>query len=84
MYVCMYVCMIFDKAAPEYQDALRKSGYDNKLEDNPEEGSGSSGPKRKRSRKIIHFNPPYSRDVKTNVGRKFLQILDKNFPPENP
>ena len=32
----------------------------------------------------MYFNPPYSRDVKTNVGRKFLQIMNKNFPPENP
>jgi hypothetical protein len=76
---------IFDKAAPEYEDALRKSGYENKLEYNPDEGEcDSSVPKRKRSRKIIYFNPPYSRDVKTNVGRKFLQIMDKHFPPENP
>ena len=76
---------IFDKAAPDYEDALRKSGYENKLEYNPDESEcGSPRPKRKRSRKIIYFNPPYSRDVETNVGRKFLQIMDKNFPPENP
>ena len=29
----------------------------------------------------IWFNPPYSQGVKTNVGRKFLQLLDKHFPP---
>jgi hypothetical protein len=76
---------IFDKAAPDYEDALRKSGYENKLEYNPDESEcGSPRPKRKRSRKIIYFNPPYSRDVKTNVGRQFLQIMDKKFPPENP
>jgi hypothetical protein len=39
---------------------------------------------RKRKRSIIWFNPPYSRAVKTNVGRSFLQIMDKHFPPGNP
>ena len=40
----------------------------------------TSVPKRKRSRKIIHFNPPFSKDVQTNVGKKFFQILGKHFP----
>ena len=30
------------------------------------------------------FNPPYSCNVKTNVGRKFLTILRKHFPPSSP
>ena len=47
-------------------------------------GGDSAVPKRKRSRKIIYFNPPFSKDVKTNVEKKFLQILDKHYPPGNP
>ena len=35
--------------------------------------------KRKRHRKVTWFNPPYSKNVKTNIARKFLQ-LDKQFP----
>ena len=41
-------------------------------------------PKRKRSRKIIYFNPPYSKSVKTNIGKIFLQLLDKHFPKGSP
>ena len=26
------------------------------------------------------FNPPYSKNVKTNIGRKFLTLIDKHFP----
>ena len=29
------------------------------------------------------FNPPFSRNVKTNIGRKFLGLIDKHFPPNN-
>ncbi len=36
--------------------------------------------KRKRHRKVIWFNPPYSKNVKTNIARKFLQLVDKHFP----
>ena len=40
--------------------------------------------KKKRARNILWFNPPYSRAVKTNVGKSFLQIMDKHFPVGNP
>jgi hypothetical protein len=29
-------------------------------------------------------NPPYSKSVRTNVGGRFLQLIDKHFPPTNP
>ena len=31
-------------------------------------------------KKIIWFNPPYSVHVKRNIGRIFLQLIDKHFP----
>ena len=39
--------------------------------------------KHKREQNIIWFNPPFSRNVSTNVAKKFLQLLDKHFPPSN-
>ena len=38
-----------------------------------------SGRKRK-PRKIIYFNPPFSKLVKTNVIKLFLTMIDKHFP----
>ena len=79
---------IFEAAAPVYQAALEKSGYKYKL--SYEEGLVQSADmdKAKKARKhnkdVIWFNPPYSQSVKTNVGRKFLQLLDKHFPPGTP
>ena len=37
--------------------------------------------KRQYHRNIIWFNPPYSREVITNVANKFLQLTDLHFPP---
>ena len=34
-----------------------------------------------RKRNVVWFNPPYNAEVKTNVGKKFLQLIDKHFPP---
>ena len=39
--------------------------------------------KRNRQRNIIWFNPPFSRAVSTNVGKRFLQLLRHHFPPSN-
>ena len=69
--------------APLYTDALAKSGYDYKLEFNPEAATEKPN-KRNRSRKITWFNPPFSQNVKTKVGEKFLSLIDRCFPPGHP
>ena len=33
---------------------------------------------------MTYFNPPFALNVKTNIGAKFLQLIDKHFPPSNP
>ena len=35
--------------------------------------------KKVRQRKIIWFNPPYSLNVKTNIGEMFRKLFDKHF-----
>ena len=36
--------------------------------------------KRNRSRNIMWYNPPYDMRVKSDLGRKFLKIVDESFP----
>ena len=70
----------FSKAAPLYQKALDDSGYNHKLAFSvPTEQSPNSG-RRNRLRGIIWYNPPFSRNVATNVGRSFLKILEEEVP----
>ena len=74
----------FNEATPTYQTALRKSGYDYKLNYNPPQEANSNNNtnnKRRRKRNITWFNPPYSENVTTNIGKKFLNIVDSCFPP---
>ena len=73
----------FHESLGPYERALKESGHSAKLEYQPQ--NTNSQPKRKnRKRKIIWFNPPYSTNVKTNVGKRFLQLLEKHFPKEHP
>ena len=73
----------FKNAAPIYDDALKASGYTERLV-YANNSQTSQPPKqrqlRKRTRRITWFNPPYNKSVKTNVGRKFLQLIDIHFP----
>ena len=39
---------------------------------------------RKRNRRIICFNPPFSSILKTNIEKRFLQMIKDCFPPSNP
>ena len=38
---------------------------------------------KEKKRNIIWFNPPYSKSVKTNIGRIFIKLISKHFPPNH-
>ena len=68
---------VFDQQIGPYKTALNLAGYDKNLTYKEHKG------KRNRHRKIIWFNPPYSDNVKTNIGCKFLKLIDKHFKNSN-
>ena len=68
---------IFNKEAPIYNEALKIAGYKQKLTYHPKEAPKKQ---RTRQRNILWFNPPWNDEVRTNVGKKFLALLDKHFP----
>lgn len=72
----------FMQAAPLYNDALKASGYSENIQflESRKEKASTARKRRQRSRKVIWFNPPYSRNVKTCVGKKFLKLVNKHFP----
>jgi hypothetical protein len=76
---------IFNNAKSYYQEALKKSGYDYQIKYNPTTTPNPGAEnRRKRGRKILWFNPPYSRSVETDVGKQFLRLLDVHFPRHDP
>ena len=71
----------FAKAAPIYVEAIRKSGFKEPIK---RAIAINHKPRIKtRKRNIIWFNPPYSMNVATNVGRTFLELVNKHFPAGN-
>ena len=68
---------IFEEEKFPYEEALKQSGYSQRLS---YQQSNDTHRKRNRQRKILWFNPPFSENVATNVGREFLKIVEKNFP----
>ena len=72
---------IFKESIPIYEEALKKSGFHEKLEYVREEvDKHGKEEKKRRKRKIIWFNPPYSNNVKRNVGKQFLKLVRRHFP----
>ena len=70
---------LFLEAIPPYHAELERCGYSHKLAwMDPERVQQKK--LRNRSRKVLWFNPQYSLNVQTNVGREFLALLDKHFP----
>ena len=74
---------MFETAAPIYREALTKSGYDYELKFDPT-ASEPSTKNRNRTRNRVWFNPPYSAAVRSNIGRDFLSLVTKCFPPGHP
>ena len=74
----------FDKAAPTYQQALDKSGYKHQLRFDATSKDQTRSEVRTRRRNITWYNPPFSKNVATNVGKKFLRIVKESFTPGHP
>ena len=68
---------IFDESIKSYKDALKESDFSQAsnyiLQQQPTKN------KKNRKWKIICFNPPFSRSVKSNIGRILLSLLLKHF-----
>lgn len=73
---------LFEEAKDIYENALKESGHNSKLTFE-QKTEGRQKRKRKRRNNILWFHPPYNMALKTNIGREFLKILDKNFPPNH-
>lgn len=69
----------FNTAAPMYNNALSASGYLSNIEYNQVTHEGKGKRKKNRKRKIIWFNPPFSRNVETNIAAGFLKLIDRHF-----
>ena len=75
---------VFNRSIKIYKDALHESNFKEILKFViPAPKNNDENQKRKRKRNIIWFNPPYSKNVKTNIGKTFLQLLSKHFPKDH-
>ena len=71
----------FGDAKPIYKKALSDSGFCEMTEFLEDQRDSSGRRKRKnRRRNITWFNPPYSQNVSTNIGRRFRTLISKHFP----
>ena len=73
----------FNDAEDDYQQVLSEAGYSEKLTYDPEHSRSTRGTKRRR-RNIVWFNPPYSRNVATNIGKELFNLLRIHFPVQHP
>ena len=70
----------FDQAAPPYQKALDENGYHYTLHYEPT----TTAKRRNRQRNnVLWYNPPFSKNVSTNIGHRFLTLVDKHFPKDH-
>ena len=68
-----------DQAAPPYQKALDESGYHYPLHYEP---IMNAKRKNRQRNNILWYNPPFSKNVNTNIGHRFLTLVDKHFPKD--
>ena len=65
----------FNSAKVTYKLALKHSGYKSEMKFDQQPFT-----RRKRNRKIIWFNSPFSQNVKINTGKLFIKFVRTNFP----
>ena len=74
----------FSQELPYYQEAMDRAGHRDKLVYKPKDNMVEAEPVKKRSRGIIWFNPPWSSNIRTNIGGKFIYLVKKLFPRSSP
>ena len=72
---------LFSRAAPIYNAALENAGYTERVKYDSK--INEKKPSRNRKSNIIWYNPPCNKSVSTDIGRVFLNLLDKHFHKEN-
>ena len=75
---------MFDQEVNHYQTAIDQAGHTDKLEFMEEVHSEAGSRSKRKARDVIWFNPPWSNNVRTNVGSKFISLLKKHFPRNSP
>ena len=74
---------IFNGSIPMYKETLTITGFNDDIFYNPVLESNNSERKNTTKRKVIWFDPPYSMNVQTNIGKRFLKLVKKHFPRNN-
>ena len=75
---------VFVQAASIYHKALKRAGYNHKLNYNNNNNNNNNPRTGKQwKRNIIWFNPPFSTNVATKIGRYFLNLVDKHSPRDH-
>ena len=67
----------FESAKCIYDSALKSSEYSHNLSYEKEHNTNQSI---QRKRKVIWFNPPFNKSVKTRIGKVFLRLVKQHFP----
>ena len=71
----------FGIAAPEYNQALRRSVFKHTIMHKASQSSPNHSNNYKKKQNIIWVNPPFKKNVTTNIGKESFSLLSKHFPP---
>ena len=77
----------FDTAKPGYEEAILRSGYKKgaRLGYKPRDADAANSYREKqRKRKVTWLNPRFAANLSTDLGRKFLHLIEKHFPKDSP
>ena len=74
---------MFQKTKPAYRDALNKSEFQEKLSYTSALNKNNKNDNKQWKYKIIWYNLTYFANVKTNIGKTFLNLIIKHFPKTN-
>ena len=69
---------VFNQESALYNEGLKQAGYKDKIKFVKKDENVR--PRRSRKRNIIYFCPPWNDASATNIGRQFLELVDKHFP----
>ena len=69
---------LFDSSKHVYNEALKRSGYNKEIK-YIDKNDITTKKVKNRKRKVLCVSLPYDRAIKTNIGRSFINMINKHF-----
>ena len=76
-------CSDNNSSSIDYDKRKKKKMKNNDSRDRNNNDDDNNSNNKDKNRRVLWFTPPFNKQVKTNIGKIFINLIKKHFPPSH-